>query len=53
MMDRDSITQTAARAPGVERLDPIARALPRIVPDESRSTGWKQLARRTMAGLFF
>ena len=25
MMDRDSITRTGARAPGVERLDPLAR----------------------------
>ena len=25
MMDRDSITRTGARAPGVERVDPLAR----------------------------
>src|SRR5215468_4203377 len=49
-MDWDNITQTGARAPGVERR-PLARrcSQARRPLTQSRETRWRQRARRTMA----
>src|SRR6516162_9081694 len=49
-MDRDSITRTGARAPGVERWNRShGGACKRIIPDTEQGVTMQQRARRTMA----
>src|SRR6266404_9885968 len=48
-MDRDSITRSGARAPGVERNAACAEVLISTSPlTQSRESRWRQSARRTM-----